>query len=171
MKSAVIYYSYSGNTKLVAETLSLYLSGKGEVQVVDLQALDESRSFFGQCKRAFWHKRAKLKPAKFDLSGYDVICFGTPVWAFGPAPAMNAYLDRCGGVTGKKVILFTTYGSGTGNQRCLNFMQAILAKKGAQAFSRFSIQQFKVKDKEFILSEIMRLPFADPLAKGRGASI
>lgn len=167
MRSAVVYYSYSGNTKLVAEALSLYLSGKGEVQVVDLQPQDESRSFFGQCKRAFWHKRAKLKPAKFDLSGYGVLCFGTPVWAFGPSPAMNAYLDRCSGVAGKKVILFTTYGSGTGNQRCLNFMQSILAKKGCRDFSRFSVQQFKVKDKEFVQAEIMRL---GPL-RGTGANM
>jgi flavodoxin len=166
MKNAIIYYSYSGNTKLVAEALSLALSKKGGVQMIDLQARDESHTFFGQCKRAFWHKRAKLKPAKFDLSGYETICFGTPVWAFGPAPAMNAYLDQCSGVAGKKVILFTTYGSGVGNQRCLNFMQALLAKKGVKDFSRFTIQQFKVKDKEFVLSEIMRL---GPL-QGTGAN-
>lgn len=157
MRSAIIYYSYSGNTKLVAETLSLCLSAKGEVRMIDLQAQDESRTFFGQCKRAFWHVRAKLKPAKYDLSGYDILCFGTPVWAFAPAPAMNAYLDHCSGVGGKKIILFTTYGSGTGNQRCLNFMQGMLAKKGAKDFSRFSIQQGKVKDKEFVLSEIKKI--------------
>jgi hypothetical protein len=36
-------------------------------------------------------------------------------------------------------------------------MQGILARKGAKSFKRFSIQQFKVKDREFVLSEIRNL--------------
>ena len=154
MQSIIIYYSYSGNTKKVAQMLTELLAQKGEVQQTELVGLDESKFFFGQCRRAFLRKRATLQPVNFDLSEFDLICFGTPVWAFGPAPAMNAYLDKCFGTEGKSVILFTTYGSGTGNERCLNYMQDILAKKGAKQFSRFSIQQFKVNDKEFVLSKI-----------------
>ncbi|MCX5704091.1 MAG: flavodoxin, partial [Candidatus Omnitrophica bacterium] len=77
-----------------------------------------------------------------------------PVWAFAPAPAMNTYLDRCFGLEGKKIILFTTYGSGTGNKRCLNYMQDIVVKKGARGIKRFSVQQFRVKDRNLILSKI-----------------
>lgn len=154
MKSIIIYYSYSGNTKKVAGALSGHLKDRGETEVIELQALDESDKFLAQAVRAFRHKRAEIAPVNFDLSKYDLLCFGTPVWAFGPAPAMNTYLDKCFGIEGKDTILFTTYGSGTGNQRCLKFMQNILAKKDAKKFSRFSIQQFKVRDKEFVLSQI-----------------
>src|SRR4030043_227679 len=148
MKSAIVYYSYSGNTRKVAEVLSASLSQQGEADIIELKGLDESDKFFGQAMRAFRHKRAEIQPVNFNLSSYDLICFGSPVWAFGPAPAMNTYLDKCLGLAGKPAILFTTYGSGAGNERCLQFMQEILAKKGAGHFSRFSIQQFKVKDKE-----------------------
>jgi len=161
MRSAIIYYSFTGNTKKVAGILAEYLRQKGEVELIELKPLDESKSFFGQGRRAFSHTRAKLEPVNFDLSQYDLVCFGTPVWAFAPVPAMNTYLDNCTGVEGKEAILFTTYGSGTGNERCLNYMQDALSKKGAKSFKRFSIQQFKVKNKEFVLSEIARLPFAD----------
>jgi flavodoxin len=157
MKSIIIYYSYSGNTRKVAEVLAEHLRQKGEAEILELKAEDESNSFFRQCKRAFWHKKAEIAAVNFDLSGYDLICVGTPVWAFGPAPAVNAYLDQCLGVNGKDAILFTTYGSGAGKERCINYMQNILAKKGAKDFKRFSIQQFKVNDKEFILSEIKSL--------------
>ena len=159
MKSAIIYYSYSGNTKKVARILQEQLSQQGAVDEIELQA-DESKSFFSQAGRAFLHKRTGLRGVNFDLSGYDLICLGTPVWAFGPAPAMNTYLDRCSGVENKEAILFATYGSGAGKEKCLNYMQDILSKKGAKNFKRFSIQQFKVDDKEFILSktkEITRL--------------
>ncbi|MFA5410697.1 MAG: flavodoxin [Candidatus Omnitrophota bacterium] len=154
MKSIVIYYSFSGNTRKVAQTLCGYLSQKGGVTEIELKAADEAGSFFGQCRRAFTRSRAELESVNFDLGAYDLICFGTPVWAFGPAPAMNTYLDKCLGAAGKEIVLFTTYGSGTGNNRCLNYMQDILAQKGAKSFQRFSIQQFKVKNKELVLSEI-----------------
>lgn len=157
MKSIIIYYSYSGNTKKVAEVLAESLKQKGEVEIIELKAQDESNSFFGQCLRAFRHKKATLEPADFDLSQYDLICFGSPVWAFGPAPAMNTCLDKCAGLSGKGIILFTTYGSGTGNNRCLNYMQNILSAKGAKSFKRFSIQQFKVEDKEYVLAKITDL--------------
>ena len=154
MNSIIIYYSYSGNTRKVAEVLAEYLKQKGQAEIIELKAQDESASFFGQAARALWRKRAEIVPENFDLSKYDLICLGTPVWAFGPAPAMNTYLDKCSRVEGKDVILFTTYGSGTGNNRCHNYMQSILSKKGAKSFKRFSIQQFKVEDKEFVLTKI-----------------
>ena len=157
MKTIIVYYSYSGNTKKVAGAFSEYLRRKGQVDIIELKGLDESNSFFGQVARALIHKRAKIEPTNFNLTQYDLVYLGTPVWAFAPAPAMNTYLDKCFGLEGKEVILFTTYGSGTGNQRCLNYMQDILTKKGAKDFRRFSIQQFKVKDKEFVLSKITEM--------------
>jgi flavodoxin len=157
MKSVVIYYSFSGNTQKVAGILGGYLRDQSEVEILELKARDESLKFLGQCARAFRHKRADLELVNSDLNKYDFICLGTPVWAFGPAPAMNAYLDKCTGISGKRVILFTTYGSGTGKNKCLDYMQGILTQKGAKDFRRFSIQQFKAKDKEFVLSEIARL--------------
>lgn len=119
--------------------------------------LDESKSFLMQCRKALYRLKAKIQPVKLDLSDCDLICFGSPVWAFGPAPAINAYLDQCSGLERKRIVLFTTYGSGIGNERSLNYMQGILSKKGANKFNRFSIQQFKVKDKEFVLSKIKEI--------------
>jgi NAD(P)H-dependent FMN reductase len=154
MKSIIVFYSYSGNTRKVADFLSEYLKQKFEVEIIEIKALDESASFFGQCQRAFWHKKAEIEQVNFDLKGYDLICIGTPVWAFAPAPAINTYLDKCSGLEAKEVILFTTYGSGTGNGRCLNYMQKILSQKGARVFKRFSLQQFKAKDKALVFSTI-----------------
>lgn len=156
MKSIIIYYSYSGNTGKTAAILAEYLKQTSEVRLCELQSLDESRSFFGQAARAFRHKRGVIQETELNLNSYDVVCMGTPVWAFGPAPAMNTYLDRCSGVAGKKVVLFTTYGSGTGKERCMNYMQQILRQKGASEIKRFSIQQGRVSNRDFVLSEIQK---------------
>ena len=154
MKSLVIYYSFSDNTKKVAEILSEYLSSRGQSEVIRLKDLNESGNFFVQSGKAIFHQRTSIQTANFDLTAYDLICLGTPVWAFGPAPPVNTYLEQCLGLGNKTAVLFTTYGSGTGNRRCLNYMQEIMAKKGIKSFWRFSVQQFKVKDKDFVLSKI-----------------
>ncbi|MDD5730715.1 MAG: NAD(P)H-dependent oxidoreductase [Candidatus Omnitrophica bacterium] len=154
MNCTVVYYSYSGNTRKVAQILAEYLKQKGDTRLMELESLDEAKSFFGQCRRAFTHVRGQIETVNFDLTGSSIICFGSPVWALGPAPAMNTYLDKCAGLEGKQVILFTTFGSGTGNERCLNYMESLLAKKGAQAINKFSVQQNKIEDHEFVLSKI-----------------
>ena len=153
MKSLIVFYSYSGNTKKVAIVLEEYLKTKGEAELVEIKGLDESGNFFAQAARAFQRKRGKIAATNFNLAEYDTVYFGTPVWAFGPTPAMNAYLDSCFGAEGKDVVIFTTYGSGTGNKKCIDYMIETLAGKGAKSFRSFSIQQFKVEDKSFVLSQ------------------
>lgn len=157
MKSIIIYYSYTGNTKRVVQILAEVLKENTEVEIVRLADLNETGKFFIQASRALRHTKTNIGEVNLDLSGYDLICFGTPVWAFAPVPAINTYLDKCFGLQGKRVILFTTYGSGTGNRHCLNYMQKILNKKGVKNFRCFSIQQFKTKDKDFVLSEIRKI--------------
>jgi len=156
MRSIVIYYSYTGNTEKVAQILAEYLREKNEVEIFRLDA-EESPYFFIQAMRAFRHKKAKLKSINFDLRNYDLICFGSPVWAFSPAPAMNTYLEKCFGLEEKSVVLFCTHGSGIGKERCLDYMQEVLSKKKVKDFRRFSIQQFMVDNKEFILSQIKQI--------------
>jgi len=82
MKNAVIFYSFINNTKKVAEILVEYLRAQHhEVDLLQIQALDESNNFFQQAQRAFRHKQAKIAKINFDLGNYALIAFGTPVWA------------------------------------------------------------------------------------------
>lgn len=154
MKSVVIYYSYSGNTRKIAEALAEYLGG---ADIIELKCVEEITSFIGQSRKAFWHKKVEIRDVKFDLKEYDLVCLGTPVWAFGPAPAMNMFLDKCAGVENKKIVLFSTYGSGVGKDRCFKYMESMLSQKKAFKFTKFSIQQAKVKDTEFVVSKIKEI--------------
>jgi len=156
MNSLVVYYSFSGNTRQVARILQEYLAADGSCQLAELQPLDEPRSFFRRGQRAFWRRRAVLAPTVTDLAGFDQICLGTPVWAFGPAPAMTAYLDLCTGLAGKPVTLFTTHGGGLGNGRCLEYLRRQCAAQSAGSIRAFSISQFKAGDREFILTAIRK---------------
>jgi len=67
-----------------------------------------------QCKRAHSEDKAPIEPSSIDMSGYDLLMFGSPVWAFKPTPAIHAaiaLLKRC---EGKKAGAFSTHGGGPG---------------------------------------------------------
>jgi len=157
MNCAIIFYSFSGNTKKVAGLLEECLKGKGEVTTIELKDLHEDGKFLNQCKKAFRKERTVIQDVNYDLSAYDLICIGTPVWAFAPVPAINTYFDKASGITGKEIIIFTTHGSGTGVGRCQNHIQEVLTKQGAKQITKFSIQQGKVKDREFVLAKIKEI--------------
>ncbi len=150
MKSLIVYYSYTGNTGKVAEILKGILSKKGQAEIHQLKPIDESSNFFVQAASASTGKRAKLQEERFNLSGYDLVCLGTPVWAFAPTPAINTYLDKVQNLDGKDAICFVTYASGAGVKRCINTMIENLKQKGAFKISGFSIQQGKVNNTGFV---------------------
>lgn len=154
MKSLIAYYSYSGNTKKVAEILKDTLSKKGEVKLLQLKPIDEQTSFFAQAQAAFFRKRARLLDINFDLTDYELICIGTPVWAFAPTPAINTFLDKIKNLDKKSAICFTTYASGAGVKRCVSIIKNTLKEKGASRISDFNIQQFKVDDTSFVEEQI-----------------
>lgn len=157
MRSSIIFYSFSGNTRKVAKILRDELAKKGVVDLVDIQAIDESRFFFAQALRALLKKKAMIKGESFNLAGVDLICIGTPVWAFGPAPAIRTYIERSFGFEAKTVVLFTTYGSGAGVDKCLNEMKRLLELKNPREIKTFSIQAGKVEVEEFVLSKIREI--------------
>ena len=146
-RAMVVYYSYSGNTKKTAGFLKSKITRKFQTEELELKPADESRFFLKQCVRAFRKVQANLTQDMItDLKDYDLIAFGTPVWAFGMVPAMRAYLDKCSGLKGKKIILFLTYGSGVGKDKCVQEMASIVKAKGADEVRSFLIPHYDVKN-------------------------
>ena len=151
MKALIVYYSYSGNTERIAQYLSEYLGLKGyDVKLLKIEALDETAFFLLQAARAAFHRRARIEATDVILSEYDLICFGSPVWATGPAPAMNAYLAGLSGMENKQAIVFVTYGSGLGVNRCLNYMREALNSKMVKPASSFAVQQNDIVNKDLV---------------------
>ena len=153
MKSLIVYFSFTGNTKKIADELSGFLLKTGAVDIIELKNLNETGNFFKQGSSAFKHERADIGDVNFDVTGYDLICIGTPVWAFTTTPAINSYLDNCKGCEGKRVLLFTTSG-GAGDKRCISYMQEILATKGVKEFKSLSVSKNKANNKKFVLLKI-----------------
>ncbi len=147
MKTAIIYYSFSGNTHRVAQIIADILKQKGEdVTPVRIRPLKEPTNFVVQCKEAFLGKKPELYKTLLDLGDFDKVILGSPVWAFKPAPAVNTYLSQCSTLSGKEALCFVTYGSGAGKEKTLESMKSGLEKKGARVVAKISFQQSESKE-------------------------
>lgn len=156
MNSLIVFYSFTGNTEKVANILADALRKKGQVTVQNLKPINETKHFYIQCFKARFGKKAILESGtNFDISKYELLCLGTPVWAFAPTPAINTYLDKLSGVNAKKVLIFTTYGSGAGVGKCVNNIKKRLADKGVSEIKVLNIQMNDVKNTSFVEKKIL----------------
>ncbi|MDD6328171.1 MAG: flavodoxin [Eubacteriales bacterium] len=117
MKTAIVYYSMSGNTELVANKVAAYLGERNEVDVIRIipkKAYPEKGflKFFWGGKSAVMAEKPKLLPYEFNQDKYDRIIIGTPVWASTFAPPIRSFIDAHPGIKDKKLAAFLCYSGG-----------------------------------------------------------
>lgn len=149
MKALVVYYSKTGKTKLVAEAIA------NSLNVNDIRKIEEvgKRKTKGIYKLvAGWSARkgecSKIKPLDFDVSDYDLIFLGTPVWALRPTPAVNAFISKTN-FKNKKAVAFVTMG-GFGGESAIKLMREKIEAKGGDVINSFAIKTGGVRNEEII---------------------
>ena len=109
IKTLVVYYSFEGNTQLVAETIAKILGA----DLLKLQPEKEigtkgfMKYFWGGRQAVMKHK-PKLLPIDKNPNDYDLLIIGTPVWAFTFTPPLRTLFEEHP-VQGKKIALFITH--------------------------------------------------------------
>ena len=119
-KKLVAYFSASGRTAKVAEKLAAELGAdlyeiKPEVKYTkaDLNWMNsKSRSSVEMNNKSF---RPAIITGDVDVSGYDTVYLGFPIWWYVAPTVINTFLEAYD-FAGKKIVLFATSGSsGFGN--------------------------------------------------------
>jgi flavodoxin len=107
-KVLVIYYSLTGNTQLIAETIAEAINSDIlELKPVkELDAEGGSKYFWGGYQ-ATMKIKPKLKPFDTNPLEYDLIFLGTPVWAWTYTPPIHSFLSNYD-LSGRKVALWTS---------------------------------------------------------------
>ena len=119
-KTLVAYFSASGVTKKTAEKLAA--AAKADIYEIkpavpytkaDLNWMDKkSRSSVEMGNKSF---RPEIVKDDLDLSQYDTILVGFPIWWYVAPTIINTFLESYD-FAGKKIVLFATSGgSGFGN--------------------------------------------------------
>ena len=111
-KMLVLYYSQTSNTKTVAHEIATRLDADIE-EIAMVEPYDTA--FQATIERCMADREKgilpEIKPLASDLTKYDVIFLGYPVWFGTFAPPVDAFLSQVD-LSGKKVVPFCTFGSG-----------------------------------------------------------
>jgi len=147
MKTTIIYNSYTGHTRSVAEQVSAACGGK-LVEVRSNQYSSRLAAYTIGCYRAMKGMNDPIDPKEIDVSSDDLIVIGTPVWAGRATPAINAAIAALRGCSGKKAVIFATCG---GREReTLPLLTRALASRGVTVAEAFVFDRRGVKDPERI---------------------
>ena len=144
MKNLIVYYSFSGNTELTAKTLAEII--KADVIKLEDVTKPSREQAYGAGKEA--SKQGKswpIKPFNKDLSDYDRIFVGCPVWFGMPTPEFNAFIEQVD-FNGKQVIVFVSLGGGSPDNAIKTMTEKVTAKGGKVVSSFFVRTKNVTKD-------------------------
>lgn len=113
MKTAIVYYSMSGNTKMVAEIIAKELSADLiEIKPVKDYPDKGARKFIWGGMKAVMGEKPQLNPYEFN-GDYDRIIFATPVWASSFTPPIRTFIDENrAALKGKRFSVCVCYAGG-----------------------------------------------------------
>ena len=109
----IVYYSRTGKTRLVAERLAPLLDAD-VAEITERKDRSGVMGYLGAGKDAIMKRDVELLSCP-GVAGRKVVVLGMPVWAFGPPPAMRAWLKRTD-LGGCKLCAFATM-DGSGAER------------------------------------------------------
>ena len=116
MKSVIIYYSLEGNTDETAKKIAGILGADLLRLVPEREYPTGAGKYAVGGKAAVFGEKPALKPYSIDLSDYDTVIIGTPVWAATFAPPLRTFFSA-NDIKGKTVGMFACQ-KGNGAEKC-----------------------------------------------------
>ena len=121
MKTLIIYYSYSGKTKRIAEALAESESADiAEIKSVGRPV--KLKVYTAGILATFRNKAWPIQPPDIDFSDYERLILMSPVWASNPPPYVTAMLEQL--PEGKTVAVKMI--SASGKSECVARLEAAL---------------------------------------------
>jgi DNA-binding transcriptional ArsR family regulator len=160
IRACVIFYSYSGITRRVAEGIR----NASECDLIEVRTKQPYTSFSAYTTGVL-HSRKEtcdpIEPAEIDVSGYDILIIGTPVWAWKPSPAINAAVRALRGCEGKMAVIFTTCSNQPGE--ALPILSKALSERGIRVMAEISLNAEDTKNPNAGGELLRQIIGADPL--------
>ena len=142
-RTAVVYFSRSGNTALAARQIARHL----DARLFALEAPAYSLGLSGllhALKDAYRLKERagalpQINPSDIDLASFDTVWLGSPVWLYSPAPPLWSFVEH-NRFDDQHIVLFNTYNSNFGDEH-IEKLKAKLMARGARSFEHRHIQR------------------------------
>jgi len=155
MKTLIVYYSRTGNTKKIAETIARELN-------FDIAEIKETKKITGIIgwllagKNALLKKTTAIGKMHHNIADYDLIILGTPVWANTMASPARTFLYE-NSTQIKKMICFVTMG-GANNDKNTFLQIQDMCKKPMLLTAAFTANDIKKQRYQaFLYSFILQI--------------
>lgn len=148
MKILIAYFSWTGNTRTIAQEMASVLQPEHSVSVFEIIPLKE-RNYWEWLLLSFIPgSKVQIKNIDIDPSEYNHLILGTPKWTLS-CPPINQFISTLNWKG--KTSIFMTYG-GFDEDRYLRSLQKRLEKfghkiSGTLKIKRREIEKNKYKDK------------------------
>ncbi len=107
MSRCVIYHSHTGVTRSLAQKIKA-ACGADLIEVMPKRIYNRVSLYSLGMLRAIRGNEDAIEQKKIDVTGYDLLILGTPVWAGRPTPVFTAGISALKGYEGKKAIVLAT---------------------------------------------------------------
>ena len=108
MSKLIVYFTYTGNTKIIADKIKEKLNCDIlEIKTVTPYSEDYDTVVNDEQNSEASNHLPEIKDINIDLSHYDEIILGTPVWWYRPVPAIRTFLSQ-NNLSGKIIKPFAT---------------------------------------------------------------
>ena len=95
MNKLIAYFSYTGNTKMIANKIKEKLNCDSiEIKTVIPYSKDYDTVVNDEQNSEASNHLPEIQNIDIDLSKYDEIILGTPVWWYRPVPAIRTFLTQ-----------------------------------------------------------------------------
>ncbi len=132
---AVIYFSRSGNTAIMANKIAEML----DAELINIEAPKYEIGLNGLANAAvsFQDREVEITPQTIDLAKYTKIYLGSPIWFYRPSPPIWKFAEN-NRFDGKDVVFFNSYNSNYG-QNHIDEFKSLVMKNGAKSFEHKAI--------------------------------
>lgn len=134
MKILVVYYSRSGVTRLVAENIAKTIGA--DVEEIEDRENRRGVSGFLRCGyEAMFNKLTKIGELKADVSAYDLVVVGSPIWAGRLAPPATTFLKKYQAQVRSLALFLTHADEHNRYDNVLTFMEKAAGQKSVRSLS------------------------------------
>jgi len=140
----VAYFSYTGNTRRVAEAVTERLRTSCDVETVEIIPT-RKRSYLHWLVYSFVpDSEVEIENPEIEVSAHHGVLLGFPKWTFS-CPPLNRFIHRLRGVTVPKFFLFMTCG-GFDEERFLRSFSRKLAQIGCNVVESLIVNRRQISE-------------------------
>ncbi|MCK4591399.1 MAG: flavodoxin family protein [Candidatus Latescibacteria bacterium] len=143
MKILIAYYSDTGNTEKIAQTVERLLSDQ-QVSIARVRPVKDYRGPFIKVLSALFRRKPAVEAAVTNLEGFDLLVIGAPIWCGRPAPPINSYIEGLQNCAGRQVVTFVS--SRVGGYR--DSLRKKLEEKGLQVLEALAFEKAVLEETE-----------------------